>query len=82
MQRFRQQRKRATVAQRGGERERVGDDAAVRVAAAGELRGLREVARRAAFVSDNQGIVRYVWVGETTSLEPPYQEIAQAVSQL
>jgi peroxiredoxin len=47
-----------------------------------ELRGLREVARRAAFVSDAQGIIHYVWAGEVPATEPPYQEIAQAVSQL
>lgn len=47
-----------------------------------ELRGLREVARRAAFVSDARGIIQYIWVGEVPALEPPYEEIAQAVSRL
>ena len=47
-----------------------------------ELRGLREVAQRSAFVSDAQGVVRYTWAGEVPAMEPPYDEIAQAASKL
>lgn len=47
-----------------------------------QLRGLQEVAKRAAYVIDGQGVVRYVWVGEHLGLEPPYDEVAQAVREI
>ena len=37
--------------------------------------------RRAVFVIDRQGVVRYRWVGEPAN-EPPYQEITAALEKL
>src|ERR1700730_14389178 len=33
------------------------------------------VAKRAAFVLDSKGILRYKWVSDVPSVEPPYEEI-------
>ncbi len=44
-----------------------------------ELKGLRELAQRAAFVVDADGIVRWRWIADNPGLEPPYDEVAQAV---
>jgi len=40
-----------------------------------------ESTKRAVFVLDKEGTVRYVWVGDPPT-EPPYQEIKAAVSKL
>ena len=37
-------------------------------------------AKRAVFVLDGQGIVRYVWVSENPGVEPPYEEIRKALA--
>ncbi|MBI1804488.1 MAG: peroxiredoxin [Ignavibacteriae bacterium] len=36
-------------------------------------------ARRAIFVLDTSGIIRYEWISEQTGVEPPYDEIAKAL---
>ncbi len=35
--------------------------------------------KRAVFVIDEQGVVRYAWVTDTPGTEPPYDEIQQAL---
>ena len=47
-----------------------------------ELKGLKELAQRAVFVVDEDGVIRWVWVGENPGLEPPYDEVAAAVARL
>lgn len=46
-----------------------------------ELGGLRGVAKRAAFVIDKDGIVRFCWVSEDASVLPPFDEIKAAVEE-
>jgi peroxiredoxin len=40
------------------------------------------VAKRAVYVLDKKGIVRYVWVTENPGVEPPYEEIVKAVGAI
>lgn len=40
------------------------------------------VSKRAVFVVDKDGIVRYAWVSENPGLEPPYAEIEAALARL
>jgi len=40
------------------------------------------VAKRSVFVIDRQGIVRYVWISDDHRVEPNYDEIEKALSQL
>lgn len=47
-----------------------------------ELGGLRGVAKRAAFVVDKDGIIRFRWVSEDASLLPPFDEIKAAVEEV
>ena len=44
--------------------------------------GYKGVAKRAAFVLDGKGILRYKWVTEVPSNEPPYDEILTALGKL
>jgi peroxiredoxin len=44
--------------------------------------GYKGVAKRAAFVLDSKGILRYKWVSDVPSVEPPYEEIILALSKL
>ena len=39
-------------------------------------------AKRAVFVLDKEGVVRYKWVGPTPGVEPDYDEVIRAVDQL
>lgn len=43
------------------------------------LMGLKGVAKRAAFVIDKQGIVRYRWVSEDSNVLPEFDEIQAAL---
>ncbi|AEB12426.1 redoxin domain-containing protein [Marinithermus hydrothermalis] len=47
-----------------------------------DLKGLRELAQRAVFVADGEGVVRWAWVAEHPGLEPPYAEVERAVRAL
>jgi glutaredoxin-dependent peroxiredoxin len=38
------------------------------------------VAKRSAYVLDEQGVVRYLWVSEIPGVEPPYDEIKKWVA--
>ena len=38
------------------------------------------VAKRAVYVIDEKGIVKYAWVSEIPGVEPPYDEVKKAVS--
>ena len=44
--------------------------------------GYKGVSKRAAFVLDGKGILRYKWVTDVPSNEPPYDEIVLALSKL
>jgi glutaredoxin-dependent peroxiredoxin len=44
--------------------------------------GYKGVSKRAAFVLDGKGILRYKWVTDAPGNEPPYDEIASALSKL
>ena len=39
-------------------------------------------AKRAVFVLDNEGTIRYMWVSEDPTKEPNYEEVKQAVQQI
>ena len=45
----------------------------------GGLKGYA-VAKRAVFVIDEKGMVKYAWVSDTPSVEPPYDEVKKAVA--
>jgi peroxiredoxin len=38
--------------------------------------------KRAVFVLDKGGVIRYKWVGPTPGVEPNYEEVSQAVARL
>ena len=40
------------------------------------------VAKRAVFVLDPDGVVRYAWVSEDPGVEPPYDEIEAALGAI
>ena len=44
--------------------------------------GYKGVSKRAAFVLDGKGILRYKWVTDAPSNEPPYDEIVSALGKL
>jgi peroxiredoxin len=44
--------------------------------------GYRGVAKRAVFVVDERGVLRYRWVTDVPTDEPPYVEIAKAAQKL
>jgi glutaredoxin-dependent peroxiredoxin len=44
--------------------------------------GYKGVSKRAAFVLDGRGILRYKWITDTPSNEPPYDEILSALGKL
>jgi len=44
--------------------------------------GYRGVAKRAVMVIDGRGMLKYRWVTETPSEEPPYPEVAKAAQKL
>jgi peroxiredoxin len=44
--------------------------------------GYKGVAKRAVFVLDGKGILRYKWSTDAPSTEPPYDEVISALSKL
>lgn len=44
--------------------------------------GYKGVSKRAAFVLDGKGILRYKWVTDVPGNEPPYEEIISALGKL
>jgi peroxiredoxin len=46
-----------------------------------DLMGLKGVAKRAAYVIDEDGIVRYRWVSDDPGQLPPFDEIKKAVDE-
>ncbi|MBI3860130.1 MAG: redoxin domain-containing protein [Thaumarchaeota archaeon] len=44
--------------------------------------GYRGVAKRSVFLVDRKGVLRYRWVTDIPSEEPPYQEVVKAVQKL
>ena len=45
-----------------------------------ELKGLRGVAKRSAFVIDEDGVIRYSWSSDNPRDLPPFDEIKQALA--
>jgi len=43
------------------------------------LKGLKNVAQRAVFVTDETGTVRWKWVADAPTQEPPYNQVKAAV---
>jgi len=46
-----------------------------------DLMGLKQVANRAAFVIDEDGVIAYSWESEDPEKLPPFEEIFEAVEQ-
>lgn len=44
--------------------------------------GYKGVAKRAVMVIDKKGVLRYRWITDTPSEEPPYAEVAKSVQRL
>jgi len=44
--------------------------------------GYKGVAKRSIFLVDGRGILRYKWVSDVPSIEPPYQEVMKAMEKL
>ena len=44
--------------------------------------GYRGVAKRSVFLADGRGMLRYRWVTEVPSEEPPYSEVVRAAQKL
>lgn len=40
------------------------------------------VAKRAVFLVDRKGVLRYRWASDSPSVEPPYEDVAKAASKL
>jgi peroxiredoxin len=49
-----------------------------------DLAGLKgyTVAKRAIFVLDKEGVIRYAWVSDDPKKEPDYEEVRQAVQHI
>ncbi len=47
-----------------------------------DLRGLKGLAKRAVFIIDKNGIVRYKWVSDNPGIEPNYNEIVKELEQI
>jgi peroxiredoxin len=44
--------------------------------------GYKGVSKRAVFVLDRKGILRYRWVTDVPSEEPPYDEVLESLRKL
>lgn len=44
--------------------------------------GYRGVSKRAVFVVDSRGVLRYKWITDTPSDEPPYVEVTKALQRI
>jgi peroxiredoxin len=44
--------------------------------------GYKGVAKRSVFLVDRRGFLRYRWIGEDPSVEPPYEELMSAIVKL
>ncbi len=40
------------------------------------------VSKRAVFVVDPEGVIRYVWISDDPGLEPPYREVESALAEI
>jgi len=47
-----------------------------------EMFGFKEIGKRAVFIVDKNGIIRYKWVAEDPRNEPNYDEIRKVLQQL
>ncbi|MEM3832039.1 MAG: peroxiredoxin [Thermoprotei archaeon] len=47
-----------------------------------DLLGLKELAKRAVFIIDKEGIIRYKWVSDDPRVEPNYNEIIKELERI
>jgi len=47
-----------------------------------DLRGLKGLAKRAVFIIDKDGIIRYKWVSDNPGVEPNYNEIEKQLETI
>ncbi len=47
-----------------------------------DFHGMNGVAKRSAFVVDQEGVIQYAWVSEDSGVMPPFDEIRAAVAKL
>lgn len=47
-----------------------------------EMFGFKQVGKRAVFIIDKNGIIRYKWVADNPRMEPNYEEIRRVLQQL
>ncbi|HIQ13546.1 MAG TPA: peroxiredoxin [Thermoprotei archaeon] len=47
-----------------------------------DLLGLKELAKRAVFIMDSDGVVKYKWVSDDPKVEPNYDEVIEKANQL
>lgn len=47
-----------------------------------DLLGLKELAKRAVFILDKDGVVRYKWVSDDPRVEPDYEEVIKKANEL
>jgi peroxiredoxin len=47
-----------------------------------DLAGMKEVAKRSVFVVNSDGKIAYIWVSDDPGVQPPFDEIKQAVKDL
>jgi len=47
-----------------------------------DLLGLKELAKRAVFILDSGGVVRYKWVSDDPRVEPDYEEVIRRANEL
>ncbi len=47
-----------------------------------ELLGLKELAKRAVFILDKDGFIRYKWVSDDPGVEPDYEEVIRKANEI
>ena len=47
-----------------------------------DLLGLKKLAKRAVFILDNQGVIRYKWVSDDPRVEPDYEEVIREAGKI
>ncbi len=47
-----------------------------------ELLGLKELAKRAVFILDKDGVIRYKWVSDDPGVEPDYEEVIRKANEI
>ena len=47
-----------------------------------DLLGLKELAKRAVFILDSEGVIKYKWVSDDPRVEPDYDEVIRKASEI